>query len=86
MLQWIVELTSGGEIPPSSCADRRGIFQGDSPSPILLVLALIPLSIILNKAKEGYSMGKVRAQLNHLLLMDDLKLYGKGKNQLDSLV
>ena len=44
------------------------------------------LSIILNKAKEGYSLGKERAKLNHLLFMDDLKLYGKDKNQLDSLV
>ena len=42
--------------------------------------------MILNKAKEGYSLGKDRAKLNHLLFMDDLKLYGKDKNQLDSLV
>ena len=85
MPQWRVELTSGGE----RLADvqiKRGIFQGDSLSPILLVLALIPLSMLLNKAKEGYSLGKDRAKLNHLLFMDDLKLYGKDKNQLDSLV
>ena len=85
MPQWRVELTSGGE----RLADvqiKRGIFQGDSLSPILFVLALIPLSIILNKAKEGCSLGKDRAKLNHLLFMDDLKLYGKDKDQLDSLV
>ena len=85
MPQWRVELTSGGE----RLADvqiERGIFQGDRLSPILFVLALIPLSIILNKAKEGYSLGKDRAKLNHLLFMDDLKLYGKDKDQLDSLV
>ena len=85
MSQWRVELTPGGE----RLADvqiKGGIFQGDSLSPILFVLALIPLSIILNKAKEGYSLGKDRAKLNHLLFMDDLKLYGKDKDQLDSLV
>ena len=42
--------------------------------------------MILNKAKEGYSLGKDRAKSNHLLFMDDLKLYGKDRNQLDSLV
>ena len=89
MPQWRVELTSGGE----RLADveiKRGIFQGDSIkrnlSPILFVLALIPLSIILNKVKEGYSLGKDRAKLNHLLFIDDLKIYGKDKDQLDSLV
>ena len=50
------------------------------------MLALIPLSIIINKSKEGYSLGKDRAKLNYLLFMDDLKLYGKDKDQLDSLV
>ena len=47
---------------------------------------MIPLSIILNKAKEGYSLGKDSAKLNHLLFMDDLKLNGKDKDQLDSLM
>ena len=76
MPQWRVELTSGGE----RLADvqiKRGIFQGDSLSPILFLLALIHLSTILNKAKEGYSLAKDRAKLNHLLFMDDLKLYEK---------
>ena len=33
---------------------RRGIFQGDSLSPLVFVLALIPLSLILRKAKAAY--------------------------------
>ena len=85
MPQWRVELTSGGERLADVQIERR-IFQGDRLSPILSVLALIHLSIMLNKAKEGYSLGKGRAKLNHLLSMDDLKLYGKDKDQLDSLV
>ena len=66
---------------------RRGIFQGDSLSPILFVIALIPLfSIVVNKSKEGYLLGAQRGKLNHLLFMDDLKLYAKDIRQLDSLV
>ena len=33
---------------------RRGIFQGDSFSPLIFVIVLIPLSIILNKTDLGY--------------------------------
>ena len=33
---------------------RRGILQGDSLSPLVFVLVLIPLSLILRKAKTGY--------------------------------
>ena len=33
---------------------KRGIFRGGSLSPLVFVLALIPLSLILRKAKTGY--------------------------------
>ena len=33
---------------------RRGIFQGDSLSPLLFVVALIPATIILRTMKQGY--------------------------------
>ena len=32
---------------------KHGIFQGDSLSPLVFVLALIPLSLILRKAKAA---------------------------------
>ena len=70
MLYWRVALTSGGE-RSADVQIKRGIFQGDSLSPILFALTWIPLSVILNKSKEGYSLGKDRAKLNHLLFMDD---------------
>ena len=34
---------------------KRGIFQGDSLSPSGFVLVLIPLSLILRKAKAAYA-------------------------------
>ena len=66
---------------------RRGIFQGDSLSPLLFLVALIPITIILRTIKQGYSFGKGKERLNHLLFMDDLSLYaGSNGNGIDSLV
>ena len=64
---------------------RRGIFQGDSLSPLLFVVAYIPVTI-LRKLKQGYSFGKGKERVNHLLFMDDLKLYGSNDNEIESLV
>ena len=65
---------------------KRGIFQGDSLSPLVFVLALIPLSLILRKAKAAYEFSESKEKINHLLLMDDLKLYSRNEKRLDSLV
>ena len=85
MENWKVQLTSAGK-NLGEVNIRRGIFQGDSLSPILFIITLIPLSIILKKVRIGYTLGRGRMTINHLLFMDDLKLYGKTKNELDSLV
>ena len=46
---------------------------------------MIPLSRILRKVKVCYTL-KNGEKLNHLLFMDDLKLFGKNKNEVNSLV
>ena len=50
----------------------RGIFQGDFLSPLVIVLALIPLGLILKKAKAAYELSESEEKINHLLFMDDL--------------
>ena len=35
---------------------------------------------------DGYKLGKDRGKINHLLFMDDLKLYAKNEKELDTLV
>lgn len=85
MKGWKTELTSGGQ---TLCEVniKRGIFQGDSLSPLLFIISLIPLTFVLRKTKAGYDLGQNRGVINHLLYMDDLKLYGKNANQVDTLV
>ena len=70
------------------CEDKikQGIFQGDSLSPLVFVLALIPLSLILRKAKAAYEFSESKAKINNLLFMDDLKLHSRREKGLDSLV
>ncbi|CAB4035993.1 Hypothetical predicted protein [Paramuricea clavata] len=47
---------------------------------------MIPLSLILRKEKVGNEFRKKELKINHLLFLDDLKLFGKNKEQVDSLV
>ena len=65
---------------------NRGIFQGDSLSPLLFVVSLRSLTLVLRKMKQGYSFGKGKSNLNHILFMDDLMLYCGNKPDIDSLI
>ena len=64
---------------------RRVIFLGVSLSPLLFVVALIPLTLVLRKAKLSYELS-IREKINHFLFMDDLKLFARSEKGLDSLV
>ena len=72
--------------PMGNVKIRRGIFQGDSFSPILFVIALIPISLLLRKSNMGYKLNKDGTTINHLFFMDDLNLFARNENEIDSLV
>ena len=55
---------------------RRGIFQGDALLPLLFLTALIPITLILRKARSSHEF-KNEGKINRLLLKDNLKLYAK---------
>ena len=85
MEQWKLSLTSNGE-DIGEVNVKRGIFQGDSLSSLLFVLNIVPLSLIFRKVNASYEWGKKEYKLNHLLFMDDLKLFSNSEEQMDTLV
>ena len=80
-----LSLTSNGEVL-GEVDVKRGIFQRDSLSPVLFVLSMIPLSLILRKVNICYEWGKKEYKWNHLLFIDDLKLFSKSESQIETLV
>ena len=85
MNRWKTVLTANNEVI-GEVEIKRGIFQGDTLSPLLFIMVLIPLSMVLKEMDCGYQFTKGGVKVNHLLFMDDLKLYGKSERELNSLV
>ena len=63
---------------------KCGIFQGDSLSPLLFCLALIPLTTEHDRTGYGHKIGE--KSITHLFYMDDLKLFAKDDPKLEGLL
>ena len=88
MSQWKSYMTlvhKGGVLETEQIRIKRGIFQGDSLSPLLFTMSLNPLSKELQKTGYGYQLDE-QTKINHLFYVDDLKLYGTSDNQLTGLI
>lgn len=46
----------------------------------------IPLTLILKKSKVFYQLKKGEEKINHLLFINDLKLFVKDENQFESIM
>ena len=55
MNKWKTNLYADGKLL-GSVPSRRGIFQGDSFSPLLFVITLLPLTLILREIVTGYQL------------------------------
>ena len=84
MASWQTNLQCNGE-NLGEVKIKRGIFQGDSLSPLLFIMVMMPLSILLRKEKFGYEFDRF-TKINHLFFMDDLKLYGKNEREVTELM
>ena len=82
---WNTELNAG-QSRLVNVKIKRGSFQGDSLSPRLFVMTMIPLTLMLRTTNIFYEVRKKGERINHLLFMDDLKLFAKSVDQIDSLV
>ena len=85
MKTWRVELTAGGR-KLAEAKIQRGIFQGDALSPLLFLIAMMPLNHILRKCTDGYKLGRSQEKVNHLMYMDDIKLFVKNEKELETLI
>ena len=84
MTRWQTELTVYGE-SLEEVKIKRGIFQGDSLPPLIFILCMVPLPMVLRKMNEGYDFKGKEIKVNHLLFIDDLKLYGKSEGLINTL-
>ena len=73
MNKWKTNLYADGKLL-GSVSIRRGIFQGDLLSSLLFAIALLPLTHLLRETGMGYQIEKNGTKVDHLLLMNDLKL------------
>ena len=85
MKTWRVDLTAGGRIIAETKI-QRGIFQGDAPSPLLFIIAMMPLNHILRKCAAVYKLSRSQEKINHLMYMDDIKLFAKNERELENLI
>ena len=65
---------------------RSGIFQGDSLSPLLFIVAMIPMTRALERMEVGYQLKKGISRIKHLMFMDDIKLFRGVTKEIDTLV
>ena len=85
METWRVELTARGK-GIAETKIQRGIFQGDALSPLLFIIAMMPLNHILRKCTAGYKLSRSQEKINHLMYMDDIKLFAKNEKELETLI
>ena len=70
---WNTELTAGTQ-NLGNVKRKHELFQGDSFL-LMFVLVMNPLTLLLGKTKILYQLKKKRQRINHLLFVDDLKLF-----------
>ncbi len=72
-----------GVVKVENVAICRGIFQGDALSPLLFILAINPLSLLINRRCVGYCLNKI--YISHILYMDDIKTFSNSFENLKKM-
>ena len=83
MEKWRVALIGGGQTL-AEVKIQRGIFLGNSFSPLLLIIAMMSLTYVLRKCTGGYKFTKSQEKINNLL--HDIKVFAKNEKELEALI
>ena len=76
MKNWKVELTTEGTAF-IEVKIQWGFFQGDALSPLLFVVAKMPLNYILRKCTGGYKLTNSQEKVYQLMYMDDIEQFAR---------
>ena len=82
---WRAELKAG-RLSFVEVRVKRGIFQGDTLSPLIFVRAMMLLNQIIRKYTAGYKQSKSQKKINHFMYMNDIKLFIKSEKELETLL
>ena len=85
METWRMELTAEGRSWVEAKI-QRDIFQGDAQSPLLFVIAMMPLSYLLRKYTGGYKLSKSQEKINPLMYKDNIEWFAKNEKELKTLI
>ena len=84
MENWRAKIDSKGKIL-AEVKILREIFQGDALSSLRFVIAKMPLNHMLRKCTSGCKLTKSQEKINHLMYMNDIKLFAKNEKELETL-
>ena len=85
MKTWKVELAAGGR-RLAEAKVQRGIFQGNVQSSLLFIIVMMPLNHLLRKCTAGYKLSRSQEMINHLMYMDDIKLFAINEKEQETLI